>query len=325
MDFLERRFGFGKIRAALVQYGRGARGADVLETLSGMKADELEAAFRADFFGQTVRYDEQYLPTQTLRRSLPEAQRLVAASPRSAIAQVQLGLAALNHGDEKTAAGALGKASGLTGAGAEDAAAILFLTAELALARRDADRAMTALEALLALPGGRGDGYDVRVRLALSEIHRKNQPRAEGHLRKAIAFDPTRVEAHALLTELLGDMGRPDDKLAEQEATLRLESQSIKVAKQALLANARAGRAGRVIALATTAIFIDPADPEIHAALARALASTGQPVAAARAFEQALLFSPAPTDAADIHRALAGLYTRLGDGTRAAAHNAAIR
>ncbi|HXI59508.1 MAG TPA: tetratricopeptide repeat protein [Polyangia bacterium] len=335
LDFLERRFGFAKIRAALVQYGRGARGADVLETLSGMKADELEAAFRADFFGQTVRYDQQYLPTQTLRRSLPEAQRLVAASPRSAIAHVQLGLAALNHGDEKTAAGALGKASALAGgsagviagsaAGVDEAAAILFLTAELALARRDADRAMAALEALLALPDGRGDGYDVRVRLALSEIHRKNQPRAEAHLRKAIAFDPTRVEAHALLTELLGDMGRPEDKLTEQEATLRLESQSIKVAKQALLANARAGRAGRVIALAATAIFIDPADPEIHAALARALASTGQTAAAARSFEQALLFSPAPTDAADIHRALAGLYTRLGDGTRAAAHNAAVR
>ena len=325
MDFLDRRFGFAKIRAALLQYGGGARGGEVLEALSGMKLDALETAFREDFARQTSRYDQQYLPTQTLRRPLPDAERRALAAPRNVRAQVEWGLAALAHRDQKTAAAAEAKAAALPPASDGDAAAVLFLTAELALARREADAASAALQALLALPDGRGDGYDVRVRLALAEIHRQDRPAAEGHLRKAISFDPTRVEAHALLTELLGDMGRPDDKRAEQEATLRLESQSIVLAKQALLANARAGRASGVIALAATATFIDPADPEVHAALGRALASTGQTAAAARAFETALLFGPTPVDTVEIHRALFGLYARLGDTARATAHSAAAR
>ncbi|HEX3697291.1 MAG TPA: tetratricopeptide repeat protein [Polyangia bacterium] len=325
LDFLDRRFGFAAIRAALVQYGRGQRGATVLEALSGMKIDALEAAFREDFARQTTRYDRQYLPTQTLRRPLPEAEQQAAVAPKNVQAQIAWGLAALAHGDQKTAAAALTKATTLAPTADGDAAATLFLTAELALSRRDAAPAIAALESLLALPDGRGDGYDVRVRLALAEIHRQNQAQAEIHLRKAIAFDPTRVEAHALLTELLGDMGRADDKLAEQEATLRLESQNIGVAKQAMLASARAGRLSRVIALGETATFIDPADPDIHAAVGRALASSGQPAAAARLFETALLFGPAPADAAEIHRALAGLYTRLGDTARAATHTTAAR
>ncbi|HVR60827.1 MAG TPA: tetratricopeptide repeat protein [Polyangia bacterium] len=323
LDFLDRRFGFARIRAALVQYGRGARGADVLEALSGMSADALEAAFRADFAKAAERYDRQYVPTQTLRRPRDEAERRAAEAPRDVRAQVALGLAALEEGDQQAATAALARASRLPASESDDAAAVLFLTAELALAGRDAEQAASALSALLALPGGRGDGYDVRVRLALAEIHRKNQPAAEAHLRKAIAFDPTRVEAHALLIELLGDMGRADDKLGEQEATLRLESQSIALAKQAVLGSARAGRPSRVIALGQAATFIDPADPEIHAAVGRALSATGQPAAAARAFETALLFSPA--DGADLHRTLAALYTRLGQPARAAAHSAAAR
>jgi Flp pilus assembly protein TadD len=88
-----------------------------------------------------------------------------------------------------------------------------------------------------------------------------------------------------------------------------------------VLASARAGRSARVLAAAPIAIFIDPADPDVHAALGRALAATGQAAPAARAFELALLFHP--SDPAGIHRALAEVYTRLGDSKRAALHRAA--
>src|SRR5258708_7812823 len=274
LDFLERRFGFARIRAALVQYGRGARGAEVLQALSDMSADALESAFRADFAKGAVRYDQQYMPTQTLRRPRAEAERRATEAPRDIRAQVELGIAALAEGDQKAAAAALARAAALPPRD-DEVPGLLFLTGELALARRDADQAVTALSALLALPDGRGDGYDVRVRLALAEVHRKNQSRAELHLRNAIAFDDARVEAHALLTALPCDKGRGDDKLAEQEATLRLESQSITLAKQALLANARAGRPSRVIVLGQTTTFIDPADADVHAAVGRALAATG--------------------------------------------------
>ena len=47
-----------------------------------------------------------------------------------------------------------------------------------------------------------------------------------------------------------------------------------------------------VVELAPIAIFIDPADADLHAALGRALAATGKSAAAAVAFEHALYIEP---------------------------------
>ncbi|HVV52868.1 MAG TPA: hypothetical protein VHO06_24620, partial [Polyangia bacterium] len=73
VEFLERRFGFAAIRKALVAYGRGARGAAVLEEVSGMPAAQLDAAFHADLAGQLARYATQYLPGESLRAPPAEA------------------------------------------------------------------------------------------------------------------------------------------------------------------------------------------------------------------------------------------------------------
>ena len=321
MEFLERRFGFAKIREALVAYGRGERGAPVLERLSGMPADELERQFRDDLRRRFARYDGQFLPTQTLVSAGETPDRRSAP----VLADVETGLAALASGDRKGAETALERAQGAAGKdpSVPVKAAILFLTGELALASREAEPAIAAFEQVLALPDKRGtyDGYDVRVRLALAEIHRKNPAAAEQHLRQAIAFDPTRVEPHALLVELFTDEHREADKLTEMDAALALEPQSAKLAKELVLGLGRAQRPGRVADIAPIAIFIDPADPDLHAALGRALAATGKTAAAAAAFEEALLFPGA--DEAEIHRTLAGLYRTLGDTKKAATHAAA--
>ncbi len=317
MEFLERRFGFAKIREALVAYGRGERGAPVLERLSGMSADELERQFRDDLRRRFTRYDGQFLPTQTLVTTREPPDRRAAA----VLSDVEVGLAALASGDRKGADAALDRAQGAAGkeASAQATAAILFLTGEVALASREAEPAIAAFERLLAL--GDHDGYDLRVRLALAEIHRKNPAAAEQHLRRAIAFDPTRVEPHALLVELYTDEHREADKLAEMDAALALEPQSAKLAKELVLGLGRAQRAGRVVDVAPIAIFIDPADPDLHAALGRALAATGKTAAAAAAFEEALLFHGA--DEAELHRTLVGIYRALGDAKKAEAHKAA--
>jgi Tfp pilus assembly protein PilF len=321
VDFLERRFGFGKLREALVAWGRGERGPGVLEHLAGMSASELEAAFRADLAKRWARYDAQYLPSQTLARPRAEATRAVAAAPRDAGAEARLGLAALAAGDRAAARAALARARALRPTAAADEAATFFLAGELALGAQDAAAAAAAFGGVLAL-GPAFDGYDVRVRLALAELHENDLQATETNLRRAVAFDETRVEPHALLAELFAQHGREADRATELEAALRLEPQNATRSKELVLANARAGRSARVVATAPIAIFTDPADPDVHAALARALAATGQPSLAAKAYERALLFRP--VDAAPIHRALADLYAQLGDATRAAAHRAAV-
>ncbi len=169
--------------------------------------------------------------------------------------------------------------------------------------------------------GGKYDGYDVQVRLALAELHRQDRAAAEAHLRKALAFDTRRVEPHALLAELLGNEQRVDDQLAELEAALRLDPHNDHVAKQVVFAEARRGHTAPVIEFAPIASFIDPASPDLYAALGRALAATGKRAEAAAAFERALVFQG--SDAIALHLQLAALYDGLGDRTRAAAHRAA--
>ncbi|HVZ74253.1 MAG TPA: tetratricopeptide repeat protein [Polyangia bacterium] len=307
VDFFERRFGFAKIRAALVAFGRGAREGAALEGLAGMPATALEKAFRAELDSRFARYDAQWVPTERLR--LP--------------VDVATGLAALQHGDEAAARAALARARAAASKSAADRAAEAFLAGELALAHREADAATSAFTGVLAesTSSRSFDGYDVRVRLALAEIHRGDRAAAEAHLRRAIAFDDARVEPHALLAEMFADEGRDADRAAELEAALRLEPQSAARAKELVLGSARAGRSARVLWAAPVATFIDPADGDVFAAYGRALAATGQPAAAVKQLERALLFHP--TDAAAVHRGLADLYAKLGDRARAEAHRAA--
>jgi tetratricopeptide (TPR) repeat protein len=305
VDFLERRFGFPAIRDALVAYGRGERDDAVLGRLSGMTSTALEQAFRNDLGKRLERYESQYLPTQTL-----------TGKPRAA-------LTALAHGDLGAARRVLDELRAPGQRSSDDQAAALFLSGEIALARRDADAALAAFQGLLDSAPPSRDGYDVRVRLALVAIHRHDPAAAEAHLHRAIDFDPSRLEPHALLAELYGHQQRTPERLAELDAALRLDPQTDAVAKEAVLGFAKAGRTGRVLDLAPIAIFIDPADSDLHAALGRALAATGKPAAAAASFERALTFGPA--DPAALHLTLAGLYGSLGDRGKAEAHRAAAR
>jgi Tfp pilus assembly protein PilF len=321
VDFLERRFGFPRLRGALTAWGRGERGPGVLERLAGMDAAALERAFRAELATRWSRYDAQYLPSQTLARPRDEAARDAAAAPRNVGAQVRLGLSALAVADRPTARAALARARALQSEADADAAATFFLAGELALADQNAAAAAAAFSGILTL-GPAFDGYDVRVRLALAELHRGELAATETNLRRAVAFDDSRVEPHALLAELFAQHGREADRAEELEAALALEPQNATRAEELVLASARAGRSARVLWAAPIAIFIDPADADLHAALARALAATGQLAPAAQAFERALLFHPA--DAGAIHGALAKLYAALGQPTRAAPHRAAV-
>jgi len=307
--------------------GLAARGVAVLERMAGQPAAEIEAAFRADLGKRFALYDKQYLPVQSLGatgQSLGGAALAAerwGTGARSAHEVARRGVAALASGDLEGAKRALAAARAAPHPSPDDQADTLFLAGEIALARRDAEAAIAAFEGLLDAAPASHDGYDVQVRLALAEIHRKRQAAAEAHLRRAVDFDPTRVEPHALLAELYGTEQRAADQLTELEAAFRLDPQNDSVAKQIVFNEARTGRPGRVLEFAPIAIFIDPADADLQAALGRALAATGKTAAAANAFERALVFHPA--DPASLHLTLATLYGLLGDRAQAAAHRAA--
>ncbi|HVY36476.1 MAG TPA: tetratricopeptide repeat protein [Polyangia bacterium] len=309
VGWLERRFGFGAVRAALVAYGRGERGARVLEQVSGMPIAELDRAFREDLARRLDRFASQYVPTEWLGPDV---------APDSAPAR---GIAAMARGELEPARNLLARARALPHPSPGEAAATFFLAGDVALARRDADAAVAALQGLLGMGPPARDGYDVQVRLALAELHRRDRAAAEAHLRRALTFDARRVEPHALLAELLGTEQRVDDQLTELEAALRLDPHNDRAAKQVVFAESRRGHTARVIEFAPIATFIDPASPDLYATLGRALAASGKRAEAAAAFERALVFQA--SDPVALHLQLAALYDGLGERARAAAHRAA--
>jgi cellulose synthase operon protein C len=316
VEYLERRYGFAKIREALVAFGRGERLGPVLEKLSGESLAALEKGFRDDLTAKLAVFKDQFLPAHTARFArraaldAPAPKTKAETTPR---ALAETGLAQLYDGETRAARATLAKALLLHGGREEPTTS--FLAAELALAGGEVTSAGDELEALLTR--GR-DGYDVRVRLALVAVKANDHARAEAHLRKALAFAPTEVEPRLLLVELLERHGRTADRQHEEEALLRIEPQSAALAKRVVLEAAAGGRPAAVAALAPIATFIDPSDADIHAALGRALAASGKPREAKPAFERALRFdSPNP---AGVHRALADVLDKLGETQLAARH-----
>ena len=224
VDFLERSFGFPRLRAALAAWGAGTRDEEVLERLSGMPLGRLDERFRADL-------EQRLAPVRAQLRAYEQAR--------------QAGLQAVRAG-ERTA--------------------------------------------------------------------------ALKHLRAAVAAAPSSVEAKALLAEHLAAMGEEEARLAVETDILRLEPQSLTLAKRVVLGHARAGKVDQTAELAQAALFIDPDDPDLYAAQGRALVAQGKDKEAAAALERALQFGIA--DPVPIHRALATTYEKLGDTRRAAGHRA---
>lgn len=332
IGYLERRVGFGPLREALVRFGRGERGLAVIAQASGIAADDLDAGFRAEMAARWARFEGQYAPSETLRGSRAGAERALAIATEQTRpeALARLGLAHLATGNVIAARHAL--ADGQRAAGPAAMAPLLFLAGELALAERRADDAQRAFADLLALPrrhvgdggndageSGGHDGYDVRIRLALAEIHRRNLSAAEQHLRRALAFDPESVEAHGLLLELLGDAtwaaARRADRLRAAAATIALEPLHSALAREAVADAQSRGAPGPLAEAARLAIFIDPAVPELHAALGKALLALDKPKEALPALERALAFAR-DADAPPIRGLIAEARARLSREAR---------
>jgi hypothetical protein len=187
VEFLEHRFGFPALREALVAFGRGEAEPAVLAKMSGLSAEALEQEFRAELARRFARYDTQYLPPRPVRPTAALPSTAKAAPTRNWPAR---GLGALRAGELDEAKRSLDRARALPQAAPDEQADTLFLAGEIALAQRDADAAVAAFEGLLVTGAAPRDGYEVRVRLGLAEIHRKHAP---GHRARSVARGTARA------------------------------------------------------------------------------------------------------------------------------------
>lgn len=277
VEYLETRFGFAKIKSALVAYGQGG-GDHVIATAMGTTAQDIDTGFRLTLQNEVKGLSGQFLPTVRAR-----AQSEGTDGDRGA------GLRAFAAGKIEEA----GQHAARAKAKAPHDPGTRFLAAEVALGTGRPDDAWTDLESLLA---DGHDGYDLRLSRALVALKRGDTKRVTAELQAAITLVPNSVEAHALLAEHLLQTDQKTKALPVQMAALKLDPQGAALAKTVVLELARQGRAGDVLEFAPRSLFINPGDGDVHAALGRALVQTGASAEGLASLERALLFSPTDPD-----------------------------
>ncbi|MCU0685540.1 MAG: tetratricopeptide repeat protein [Polyangiaceae bacterium] len=274
-------FGMPKISMMLKAWGEGKRTPEVLRQATGLEPEELDRRFRAWLDKRLARYKTQFVPD--LRpKDLAEAEKAAQAAPADARAQVDLALAALAAGDGDKAVEALERGRR---ANPRDPN-VRFLSAKLALRRRDAAAAKKELEAM-ASEGN--DGYAVRMMLADLADDAGDAKGAAAHYESAYRLDPTQPDPLQSLADLAKKANDADRELTYLRSLAAIDQHDRRVWRRLMArllekkAFAEAKRVGE------GSLYVDVHGAETHALYAEALLGGAEPDKALFEAETALL------------------------------------
>ncbi len=318
MVFTAEQFGMPGIVRALRLWGEGKKTGEVIQGAFGVPAEEYDRRYREWERKRLARYDGQFMLDE---RPLPleEAKAAVDAAPRSGKVRAAYALALLHAHKQDEARAAVDAA--LAVAPTEPTA--LYLSARLALAKKDVATAETRLA---AMQKAHVDGFAVQIARAGVAEARKDHAALRTALEAASQFDPTQAEPLKRLLVLADDDKRRDDETAIL-GRLALLDQHDRRTWGALLERLvedkrweEAARAGE------SAIFVDVESATVHIGYGRALAALGQHAKAAFEMESATLCPASPKTRALAQALLARERLALGDvaGARAA-RDAAVK
>ena len=312
-------FGMPKISAMLKAWGEGKRTPEVLRSVTGLEPAELDRRFRGWLDQRLARYKAQFVPD--LRpKDLAEAEKAAQAAPADARAQADLALAALAAGDGDKALAALERGRK---ANPRDPN-VRFLTAKLALRRRDPAAANKELDAMSAEGN---DGYAVRMMLADLAENQKDAQSAAAHYEAAHRLDPTQPDPLQSLADVARKANDGDRELAYLRSLAAIDQHDRRVWRRLIArliekkAWAEAKRVGE------GSIYVDVHGAETHALYAEALSGGGEPDKALYEAETTLLGEKltAPL-AARAQVVMAKAYLAKNDPTKArAARDEALR
>jgi tetratricopeptide (TPR) repeat protein len=277
----------------------------VLKQITGKSIADLDVAFRAYLDIRLAPYKGTFkLPT----RGFDDTTKLeiaVDAAPKDAKVRANLALGYYYAGDPDKA-----------GTTAQAALALdpkqpiaRYIEAEVALRGGDAKRA-EALYTGLATDGF--DSYDLRTRLAQIAEQTGNTADVEAQLCAAKKLDPERSYPYQQLAELYKKTGRLRDALAELEHYAVLEQMELAPLKGLVTEYAKLGEWAKVRTYGEMATFVEPADPEVLAALGRAYLELGDGAHALFTFDTALLLVPPPRRPALVHLGRANALLAMG-------------
>lgn len=285
IEYIAQTYGFDKIVEGLELFAEGKETPEVIELITGKSVSDFDAEFRKYLEARLAPYaGSLHIPSNGYD-DVSALEKTARADPDDAVKVADLALGRFYEGDAEGSAKAAARALKLD----EDNEIALYVSAELALRRRDLAGAKDFYERLIAAGG---DSFDVRGRLGLIAARNGDHEAAEKHLCTAKALDPVRSYPYQALAEMYFEKGDVPRALRELETYVMIEQMELGPLVKLVEEYAAAETWHKVITYGERALEIEPADSELLLTLGRAYLETGDADRALFSFDSALLVVP---------------------------------
>ncbi|MCA9523077.1 MAG: tetratricopeptide repeat protein [Myxococcales bacterium] len=203
MEFIDKTWGFAKIRQMLVLYGQKLHTPQIFKRVLGIETAEFDRRFAAFLKKKYGAYRGYFLADLDFYRDLSAYQKRVDKNPKDAEAWARLSVAQVKSGKLSDASASLARALKLD----PKQPLANYLAANKALAERQIDVAKKHLETMVK---SGHDGYYVRLKLAAIARAKKDNKGALAHLLKAASIVPSYPDAYRMLVGIYLKDKQPD-------------------------------------------------------------------------------------------------------------------
>lgn len=306
------RFGMEGVVKALESWGQGKKTPEVIKSAFGVTPEEYDKGYRAWQLARLSRYKDQYIFSPRAR-GLDDAKKVVKDRPNDPDAHVQLALALLHAGKHQDAGKELDAALSIDPRHAD----AHFVSAKLALGKKDAARASNHLEAMRST--GK-DGYVIRMLLADVAEAAEDKTKMRYQLEAAHRFDPSQPDPLKGLFDLAHEAKQEADEIELLRKLAQLEQHDKKIWRmllEKLVARKQWDEARRI---GESAVFVDVTGGSTHMLYARALQATNAHEKALFELETALLTTLKDTEKATAHGLFAQSLLALKKKAEASKH-----
>lgn len=308
MTMLVQKHGMAKQSQMLRAWGEGKRTPDVVQTVLGVSADQLDAQFRAWAAERLKRYQSQFMPIQRTG-GYEAAKQQADKAPKDPAKQSTFALAALRAGKHDEAEAALSAAL----AASPDYPDALYIQARVALGKRDPATAGVLLERIAK----KADGYAVRLALADVAEAKRDLAAMKLALEAAHRFDPTQSEPLQALVDLAKKQNDADGELAGLRKLVLLEEHDGRIFRRLMRALLDKKLYQEAKDVGEQALWVDIEGLHTHALFAEALAALKMVPRAIFELETAVLCPGRPKELAEAHAQLAETYLLVPNAAKA--------